>query len=439
LQEDRGLQPTRVRYLVLASLCLAAMLAYIPRNCLGVAEKDIRSELGLSEFEMGWVMSAFFITYAAFQIPTGWLGHVWGTRLALTLFAVLWSVFGGLASLATGMTVLLLARLGMGVAQAGLFPCTTTSLAKWFPATRRGLVNGLLGSSMQVGAVIAPLLAGLLLDPLGWQWLLVLCAVPGTAWAVWFFGLFRDHPEEHPDVNEAERALIRGPQATPTEEEPPGRPEPTPWKALFTSRAMLWICGQQFFRAAGYMLFASWFATFLKETRDVSNRQAGILTSIPICAYVLGSGIGGLVSDWVLVRTGSRRQSRQGLSVVSSLACALLMIGAYFIHNVWLAALVITGAAFCAAIGGPCAYALTIDMGGKHVPAVFATMNMAGNIGAAVFPLLVPPLVKGTGDWNAVLLLVAGIYIASATCWTLFDSNGTIFAPPQRPSAEEKQ
>src|SRR3954463_5331206 len=128
---DAGPHPTQVRYIVLAFLCLAAMLAYIPRNCLGVAEKDIRSSLGLSEFEMGWVMSAFFITYALFQIPTGWLGHVCGTRWALTLFAVLWSVAGGLAGLATGMTVLLLARLGMGVGQAGLFPCTTTSLAKW--------------------------------------------------------------------------------------------------------------------------------------------------------------------------------------------------------------------------------------------------------------------------------------------------------------------
>src|SRR6266542_2891083 len=111
---DDGLRPTRVRYLVLASLCLVATLAYIPRNCIGVAEQDIRRELGLSEFEMGWVMFAFFITYALFQIPTGWLGHVWGTRRALTLFAVLWSVAGGLVSLAAGLPVLLLTRLGMG-------------------------------------------------------------------------------------------------------------------------------------------------------------------------------------------------------------------------------------------------------------------------------------------------------------------------------------
>ena len=77
------------------------------------------------------------------------------------------------------------------------------------------------------------------------------------------------------------------------------------------------------------------------------------------------------------------------------------------------------------------AYALTIDMGGKHVPPVFSTMNMAGNIGAAVFPLLVPPLVAATDDWNAILFLFAGIYLAAGLIWLLFDSNGTIFDRPR--------
>src|SRR5947208_2711027 len=114
LPSETGLRPTKVRYLVLASLCLAATLAYIPRNCINVAEKNIRSDLGLSEYEMSWVMSAFFIAYAAFQIPSGWLGHVWGTRRALALFATLWSVAGGLVGLAAGLPLLLLARLSMG-------------------------------------------------------------------------------------------------------------------------------------------------------------------------------------------------------------------------------------------------------------------------------------------------------------------------------------
>src|SRR5262249_57866729 len=129
--------PTRVRYLVLVSLCLAAALAYIPRNCIGVVEGDIRASLGLSKEEMSLVMSSFFITYALLQIPSGWLAHVWGTRRALTLFAAAWSVASGLTALA-GLPLLLLARLGMGGAPAGLFPCAAGSLARLLPGPRQG-------------------------------------------------------------------------------------------------------------------------------------------------------------------------------------------------------------------------------------------------------------------------------------------------------------
>jgi MFS family permease len=424
--DEAEFRPTRVRYLVLGSLCLAAMLAYIPRNCIGVAEGDIRASLGLSKDEMSVVMSSFFITYALLQIPSGWLAHVWGTRRALPLFAAAWSVASGLAALA-GLPLLLLARLGLGGAQAGLFPCSTGSIARWLPARRWALATGLLGSSMQLGAVVAVILTGFLLGPLGWRGLFLVYAVPGFIWAAWFFLWFRDCPEDHPSVNAAEGALIRGSRPAGADAGGPERSEPTRWLALFTNRAMICICGQQFFRAAGYMFFTSWFTTFLKETRDISTAEAGVLTSLPIGAYLLGSTAGGLVTDWVLARTGSRRLSRQGVSVVSQLACALLVVWAYFIHDPWLAVVVIAAGSLCSAFAGAAAYTITIDMGGKHVAPVFSTMNMAGNIGAAIFPFLVPPLVAVTGSWDLVLFLFAGIYVAAALCWMPFNPEGTVF------------
>jgi len=152
-----------------------------------------------------------------------------------------------------------------------------------------------------------------------------------------------------------------------------------------------------------------------------------VLTSLPIWAYVVGSAVGGLVSDWVQARTGSRRMSRQGLSVVSQLVCALLIVWAYFIYHPWLAVPVIALGALCSAFAGAAAYTITIDMGGKHVALVFSTMNMAGNVGAAVFPHLVPPLVQATGSWNLVLFLFAGIYLAAGLCWIPFNPEGRLF------------
>src|SRR5579864_4785063 len=87
--------PSRVRYLVLAGLCLMSAIAYIPRNYISVANEATQEDLRLSDGQMGWVLSAFFITYAVAQIPAGWLGQVWGTRRALPLFALLWSILTG--------------------------------------------------------------------------------------------------------------------------------------------------------------------------------------------------------------------------------------------------------------------------------------------------------------------------------------------------------
>ncbi|HYT91530.1 MAG TPA: MFS transporter [Gemmataceae bacterium] len=453
-------RPTRVRYGVLAALCLVATIAYVQRNSISVAEKTIRAELGLSREQMGQVMSAFMLAYALGQLPSGWLAHIWGTRWALALFALVWSVLAGLLALAVTFAALLVVRFGMGAAQAGVFPCATSSIARWFPATRRGLASGALGSFMSVGSALGALWTGDLLPLIGWQWLFALYALPGIVWAVWFFVWFRDSPAEHRSVNDAELAVIRGAAA---KVEPLAKDRaPTPWRALLTSAAMWLICAQQFFRAAAYMFFASWFPTYLQEARGLTLVQAAWMTSLPFWGVVVGGFTGGAISDWILTHTGSRRLSRQGLAIVSMIAAATFTLLTFAVTHPALLAVLFTASAFSAALAAPCGYIITIDMGGKHVTTVFSLMNMAGNLGAMLFPLVIPYLildrpdwvsptiatstlgylgVPGEGpmlafpgliagrlwNWDAVILTLAGIYFAAAVCWALLNPNGTVF------------
>jgi ACS family glucarate transporter-like MFS transporter len=429
---DSLTSPTRVRYVVLVWLCAAATIAYIHRNSIAVAEEDVRQSLCLTKEQMGVAMSAFFVSYAVFQVPAGWLSHIWGTRLALPLFAILWSLMTGLSGLAVGLAGLVAARLGMGIAQAGIFSCTTNTVAQWFPATGRALPSGFLGSFMSVGGALGAVLTGLLLEAMDWRLLFVVLAMPGFLWAVWFVAWFHERPQEHPSVNARELALLDGFVG----KRQGHGPEPTPWRLLFTSPAMLWICCQQFFRAGAYMFFGSWFPTFLRETYGVTSAEAGFLTGLPLLGVVVGSPAGGAVSDWILTRTGSRRLSRQWLSIVSLAASAVLVWLAIPIASAVLAVLVITAAALCAAIAAPCAYAITIDMGGKHVAPVFSLMNMSGNLGAMVFPVVVPPLLAVAGNWNLVVFVFGGIYLVAALCWLRLNPSGTVFDRPGHENAE---
>lgn len=191
---------------------------------------------------------------------------------------------------------------------------------------------------------------------------------------------------------------------------------------------MWWICGQQFFRAAGYMFFTSWFATYLQESRGVTIATSGVLTMLPLLAVVGGSFIGGGLSDAVLRRTNSRSLARKGIAMVSVGLCAVLTWSASLFTDAVAAVLIISLGSFFAAIAGPCSYTITIDMGGAHVPTVTSVMNMSGNLGAMLFAPAVPWLLQQTGSWNAVLVSFGALYVASTICWVFLRTDGTVFA-----------
>jgi len=431
--------PTKARFLVLAWLCAAAALAYVSRNAIAVAESTVRGDLGLTKQQSGWLMSAFFFSYALCSIPAAQFGQRAGSRRALPFFATVWSVATAVTALVGGLGGFLAARIVQGIAQAGLFPTTTVTVAKWFPMTGRGFATGALGSFMSLGGALCAWLTGVLLEVLeprvaaGWNWRLtfLLFAVPGIIWALCFWWWFRDEPDEHRGVNEAELQLIQREQTTKAE---PAHPLTqggtaalrTPWLALFSSPALWWLCGQQAFRAAGYMFFTSWFATYLQETRGVSIAHSGFLNMLPLIVIVAAGMMGGALSDWLLKRTGSRDVARRWMSMGSLLACAGLIFWALVIEDALTAVLVISAGSFFAALASPCAYAMTIDMGGSHVATVNATMNMMGNFGAWTFPIAVPWLLARFGKWDAVLVVFGALYVVGALFWLLLKPEGTI-------------
>lgn len=414
---------TRVRYAVLAGLSLVAAIAYFDRQLIAVVATPLRSDLQLDETQMGSVMASFYLGYALFQIPSGWMADRWGSRKSLSLFAALWSLAAAAMALATGYSSLTVLWFVVGGAQAGVFPCATNSIRQWIPLTRRAFASGMLASFMSLGGAFSTYLAGKLIGSFDWRALFVLFALPGVAWAISFYWLYRDTPAEHAAVNDAEReAISAGVVKSPERDTRPA----TPWRALLTSHSMWAVCGQQFFRAAAYIFFATWFTTYLNASRGLSLEAASTLTSLPLLAVVVGSPLGGTLSDWLLATTGNRRASRCILSAASMASCSVLILAAYFVADARWAVLVISGGAFCAAVGGVSAYTITMDLGGQHVATVFSVMNMCGNIGAALCPPLVGWLAQTTGRWNEILLLFAAIYAAAGLCWLLLDPSQPI-------------
>src|SRR5262245_56126933 len=320
-----GVRPTNVRYVVLFGLCLAAGLAYVHRGCLSVVESTAREDLGLSTRQTGWAIGAFFWAYALFQIPTGLFVDRWGPRRALTLFGLLGAVTVAMSAgtlwvdSATGVVILLLAGVLMGIAQAGLFPASTRALSVWIPLRRRAFAAGVLQACMSVGGAIGAFVTAQLLGVVAWPWVFLIYAVPGLAWSAWFFAWYRDRPDEHRGTNDAERVLLRVEPIGPTAAVPPAAS-----LAVLATFPVVCLCCQQFFRAGANVFWFTWCPTYLQNSHGLDPRTAGSLTSLPIIGIVLGSILGGFVADGVLVRTGSRRLSRAGTAIAASGLGAIL-------------------------------------------------------------------------------------------------------------------
>ena len=155
--------PTSVRYAVVAVTALMSVLLYLDRFCISFAATFIKQDLGLTDWQISLFLSAFFWTYALGQVPSGWLTDRFGSRLMLTSYVLLWSLFTVLTGTASVFFVLLILRFGFGLAQAGAYPTGASIIGKWVPFPRRGLASSIVALGGRVGGFLAMFATGYLI------------------------------------------------------------------------------------------------------------------------------------------------------------------------------------------------------------------------------------------------------------------------------------
>jgi MFS family permease len=433
--------PSAVRHLVLAGMTASVLVAYLPRTGLAPAVSSIKRELGLSETAMGEVLGIWAIGYVCLQLPGGWLGDRLGRRRILPLLGVSWSLCTIATAAAASFAGLWWSRLIFGMAQGGLIPCLTRACIDWFPQDRRGTASAAITAGMSAGAVAASGLCAILLPPLGWRLTLQLLALTGVAWAVGFWIIFRDRPEQHPWVNQAEIALIRrgnpaadqpaheGPR-DPIELAPPTLRRSTMrarWAAhlgVYGSLAFLMINAQGFCRSFWYEFIKTWFPYYLERAHGMPVARASAMTMFPLAAYALGAILGGPMIDEVLRRTGSKRRSRSAVGAAALLLAGAGSLAAIGAVNPAAALVALTLGSAASGFSAPATWAATMDVGGKSSGSVMAVGNMTGNLGAFLCPVAVGAILDTfPGKWGTALLMLAIVSITGGLCWLLVNSD----------------
>ena len=160
--------PTK-RYGFFVGSFFITLLLYIDRVCISSAKDSISGDLNLSDTEMGWVLGAFPLGYALFQVPGGAMGDRYGVRKVMTSIMVLWSLFTALSGLAWNYISMLFFRFVFGAGEAGAFPNISRAAFSWVPLKERGIFQGINFSGSRLGAAFAMPLVAFLIDAWGWR------------------------------------------------------------------------------------------------------------------------------------------------------------------------------------------------------------------------------------------------------------------------------
>jgi sugar phosphate permease len=445
--------PTRTRFVVLGVLCLLSGILYLDRICISAALDSIQKDLKLSNTEISYVLMAFTLAYGLYEVPTGRWGDRLGARRVLTRITLWWSVFTALTGASIGFWTLVPIRFLFGAGEAGAFPNVARVMARWFPDHERGRAQGILLAASQVGGAVAPFLAAVMIQGIGWRrtsavfgnveasqvggavtpflaavmaqgigwrWTFAAFGSVGLLWAACFYWWFRDEPASHPGVNAAEVQHIgKGAAAGDVH-------TAIPWSAVLRNPSVWLLSIIMILASFNSYIYFSWFPKYLKSGRGVELTEAGLMASLVLAGAACGTFAGGQMLDRLVLRGGMVRRRLFGAGCFFVAAATLGL--ALLTSNPWLAASFTALSCFATQGTQPLWWSCTIGISGKHVGALFGLMNSAGVVGAMGSQYLVGALadwlgaqgLSGRAQWDPIFYINMGVLVTAGLFWAAF-------------------
>lgn len=426
-----------VRWYLIGWLFVLSAVAFLDRVNISIAGSSLAASYGLSNIQLGWVFSAFLIGYALFQTPGGRLADRLGPRRVLAAGVVWWGIFTALtASVPTRITgalfLFIAVRFLLGAGEAVMYPASNQFVARWIPEQERGIANGWIFAGVGAGAGLSPPLVTYVMLHYGWRSSFWLCAVIGLiAGAVWYLAA-RDRPEEHGAVSSSELAHIEAGVSVHTASNKDG--ELVPWSTILKSREVLAVTFSYF--SFGYVawIFFSWFFIYLAQVRHMNLKASAYYASLPFLAMAAGCALGGVISDWLARKYGSRVGRSYLAAAVILLAGVFLALGAE-VDSARLASVVLAGGAGALYLAQSSFWSVTARLAGSSSGSVSGFMNMGAQIGGAVTASLTPVIAKHFG-WTASFLVAAALCVLGAAAWMIVDPERTLATVPKAISAQ---
>lgn len=410
---------------VLAFLCALSVITFIDRLAIAVAEPGVRADLGLSPLQWGWVLSAYVLSNALFEIPSGAFGDRHGQRRELTRIVSWWSVFTAATGWCRSFWQIVSSRFFFGVGAAGAYPNAAGVIARWFPRQEHARAQGFVWAASRLGGALAPLVLVPIAEVLGWRAVFWVLGILGLAWAVAWWLWFRTDPAEMPGITEHELEVIRSGGAHVK------RHGAIPWRTLLQLRNLNLLVVAYFWYGWGSWFFFGWFATWLVRGAHFTPAQMGVWASLPFFVAMLANLVGGFMSRRFVLRVGAVRTYRAITSMC--LLCGGFLLLAMSWASGHAAIVVLATLAFGVMdLMLPSAWAMCMRLGGDYGGTATALMNTAGNLGGWVSAVLFGYVVKATGNYELPLRGIAAAVMLAAMLFACVDVSRGISAEAEQ-------
>jgi MFS family permease len=381
---------------ILVLLVTAVGINYIDRGTLSVSKSNLSAEFGLNATQMGWLFSAFFWSYALFQLVAGWLVDRYDVKWVYAGGFLVWSLSTAAMGFFSGFAMFFALRLLLGIGESVAYPATSRILAANYPEERRGFANALIDAGSKIGPALSTLVGGLVVAHYGWRALFLAVGLGSLIWLIPWLWLVPSAKRTTSGAGEIARPAETGVE----------------WQQLLVRREVWGTSLGMFCLGYVWYFLVSWLPAYLEEERGFSKEAMAVFGSLPFWAMAVTSLMGGWFSDrWI--RSGATpTRVRKTFIVAGFLLCAAFMVPAVMVHDAKLCVAFLTAA--CAALGFYTSnvWAVTQTLAGPSAAGKWTGIqNCIGNLGGVVSPALTGWLVTQTGSFTLAFAIAAGVLV----------------------------
>lgn len=399
----------RYRWIVVWLLFAATAVNYIDRQMIAVLKPDLAKELHWSETDYANIVFYFQAAYAIGYLGFGKVVDALGARFGYAIAVVIWTIahvaHGGVHT----VTQFAIARFGLGIGESGNFPAGVKAVADWFPARERALAIGLFNAGSNVGAILTPLLIWAMVPALGWRMTFVITGVFGVAWLIAWLTFFRDKPQGHPKLSEAELAHITQDPAD------PGVKVTNLWGKLLVRKETWAFALGKFFIDPIWWFYLFWLPSYIGKQYGLNLTSWDTPTAaIALAAIYLISDAGSVAGGWLsgrFMKSGMSVNKARKLTMLISALFVLPVVFATQFHNLWLSVFVIGVAAAAHQSFSATLYTLPSDLVPRYaVGSVIGIGGTLGAVGGMVFTTYVGYVLDALGSYTPLFVAAGAAY-----------------------------